>query len=238
MMVCDFLRLHRAERAKPDMKRHIGKVHALCLQLFQKLLREMQPSRRRGGRAVGSGIDGLIALGVLQLLMDIGRQRHLTEALENLQENALVVELYQLVAVVHLADHGCGQLVVTERQLGSGVRFSAGLCETFPDAVALVAQQQHLDRAHRRHTVSEKPCRQHARIVQHQRVSRLQIFRQIIKMPVLDFARVLAQNHQPRAVSAFKRRLGNEFFGQIIVKIMGFQQKSPRNSKETVQLSH
>ena len=134
--------------------------------------------------------------------MDIGRQRHLAKALENLQENTLVVELHKLVSIVHLADDRSRQLAVTERELRSCVRLAPGLREAFPHAVSLVAQQQHLDRAHCRHTVSEKPRGKHARIVQYQRVSRLQILRQIIKMPVLDFTCVLVQHHQPRAVAA------------------------------------
>ena len=72
--------------------------------------------------------------------MDIGRQRHLAKAFEHLEENALIVELHELVAVVHLADDRSRQLAVTERELRPRVRLAPGLREAFPHAVSLVAQ--------------------------------------------------------------------------------------------------
>ena len=54
MMVRDLLGLHGAERAESHMERHICKVHALLLELFQKLLRKMKAGCRRSSRAVRS----------------------------------------------------------------------------------------------------------------------------------------------------------------------------------------
>ena len=45
---------------------------------------QVQPGRRRGGRARSPGIDGLVALGPIEAGRDVGRQRHLTDPVERL----------------------------------------------------------------------------------------------------------------------------------------------------------
>ena len=60
-----------------------------CRILLQQLPGEVQS--RRGGRCrtQGPGVHRLVALLVLELLLDIRWQRHFAQALQNLQENAL-----------------------------------------------------------------------------------------------------------------------------------------------------
>ena len=65
IVLLDVVLLDRTERTEADMQRHIADVHALCLNFFQQLRREVQARRRRGGAAVDLGIDGLVALLIL-----------------------------------------------------------------------------------------------------------------------------------------------------------------------------
>ena len=113
----------------------------------------MQAGCRRGGAAKLAGIDRLVALLILQLCLDVRRQRHFAQPLEHLQKDAVIVKLYDLVAVGDRIDDRGGELPVAKRERGAGLGLAARPGQALPLAVAKVAQQQHLDRAHGRHAV-------------------------------------------------------------------------------------
>ena len=141
------------------------------------------------------------------------------------------MELHELVTVFLLSDDRRGELSAAEGQFGAGMGLPSRLREAFPDAVSLVLEQQHLNGAAGRLPMAQQPCREHAGVVHHQTVARLQQVDQIIKMPVLHRAGALVQHQQAGAVPPLQRRLRDQFFRQIIVKIMSFQQTtapSPR----------
>ena len=60
----------------------------------------MQARRRRGGAAQLAGVHGLVALPVLQLRLDIRRQRHTSQALQHFEEYAVVLELDNAVSTL------------------------------------------------------------------------------------------------------------------------------------------
>ena len=95
LVVGDLVLLHGAEGAKTHMERHIADVHALGLDLLQQLRSEVQS--RRGGRRAAQHlrVHRLIPLLILKLLLDVGRQGHFTQMLQNLQENSLVIKAHQ-----------------------------------------------------------------------------------------------------------------------------------------------
>ena len=103
------------------MKGHIGDVHAHVPDLLQQLLGKMQSRSGRRRRAGDPGIDRLIPFAVLQLLLDIGRQRHFAQPLQNLQKDALIVELYELFALLQILGDGGGQFSISEGNLGAGL---------------------------------------------------------------------------------------------------------------------
>ena len=49
----------------------------------------MKPRRRRRRRACFAAVDGVVAVVVAQLFRDVRRQRHLTYAVEDIEEIAL-----------------------------------------------------------------------------------------------------------------------------------------------------
>ena len=222
MMVRDFLRLHRAEGTKAHMQRDKGLADTLFTDLFQKLPGKMQPGGRCGGGSHLPGIDRLITLLVLQLRLDIGRQRHLAQTLQNLQENALVVELHHPVSVLPYLFHSGSQFPVAENNLIARLHFPPRLAQALPAFVSQVPQQQHLHRA-AGGPVAQQPGRQHPGIVHHQAVSGVQIVDNIVKMLMGDFSGFPVQNHQPGGIPLFQWSLGNQFLRKLIPKIMGFQ---------------
>ena len=60
----------------------------------------------------------------------------------------------------------------------------------------LILEQQHLDGAAGRLPMAQQPCREHAGVVHHQTVARLQQVDQIIKMPVRDLTGLPVERHQ------------------------------------------
>ena len=209
------------------MQRDIRFLNALGGELVQQLLRKVQTGCRCGGRAVDFGIDGLVAFAVLQFFLDVRRQRHFSEPFQHLKEDPLIVELHELVAVVPLPYYGRRQIAVSEGQLCPGVRLAARLRKALPDAVSLILEQQHLDRAAGRHPMAEQACGQHTGVVHDQAISWLQKLKQVVKMPVRDLARFPVERHEPGRVAALQRRLRDQLLRQIVIKIMCFQQIQP-----------
>lgn len=91
------------------------------------------------------------------------------------------MELHELVAVVPLPYYGRRQIAVSEGQLCPGVRLAARLRKALPDAVSLILEQQHLDRAAGRHPMAEQACGQHTGVVHDQAISWLQKLKQVVK---------------------------------------------------------
>ena len=184
LMVLDLLRLHRAEGAQAHMQRHVAQLHALGGDLLHQFLGKMQPGGGGSGAADFPGIDGLIPLAVLQLLLDIGRQRHFAQPLQHLQEDALIIKADDAVAALRHALHGSLQFPVAEKDLRAGLGLSSGAAETFPAALPQIPQQHQLHAA-AGGPGADQPGRQHPGIVKDHAVPFPQIVQQLIKMPVL-----------------------------------------------------
>ena len=114
MMLRDFRSLDGTERAEADVQRDIRFLNALGGELIQQLLRKVQTGWGGGGRAVDFGIDGLIALTILQFFLNVRRKRHLAKPFKHLKEDSFIVELHKLVAVIPLPYYSCRQLAVSE----------------------------------------------------------------------------------------------------------------------------
>ena len=65
MVLQHILHLHRTERAKSYMQRHMGNLHTHVLNLGQKLFREMQSCCRSCRGAVMLCVYGLVTVLVL-----------------------------------------------------------------------------------------------------------------------------------------------------------------------------
>ena len=180
----------------------------------------MQTCGGGGGGAVDLGVYRLIAFSVGQLLLDIGRQGHLAQALQHLQEDALIMEPDQLIARIQGVHNRGRQGAISKGQLRTGLGLSARFGQAFPDAVSLVLEQKNL---HGPHPVAQKACRQHTGVVEYQAVSGIQQIQNVIKMPVTDVPGSPIQGHEPGSVPLLQRCLGNQLLRQIIVKIMSFQ---------------
>ena len=205
------------------MEGHIGQVHPHVLDLLEELFGKVEPGRGGGGGAHLPGVDGLVPLRVLELRLDIGGQRHPAQALQQLQENAVVVEADQAVAsLADLQDLG-GEKPVSEGEPGPLSKLLSRPDQALPDLIAPVYQQQDLYRAAAGLPVAQQPGGQHPGIVEHQTVAGPQQGGQVIKVQVPGGPGLLVQHHEPGAVPPVQRGLGDELLGEVIVKIRCLQ---------------
>ena len=142
------------------------------------------------------------------------------------------MELHQAVAALLLGRDRRGERAVAERELRTGVQLAARLGKAFPDAAALVLQEQQLHGAARRHAVAEQARGQHARIVHHKAVARLQVVHDIIKMPVFQRTGLPVQHQKPGTIPPLQGRLGNQLLWQVIPKVVCSHKISPYLSKK------
>ena len=153
------LGLHGQESAGADMEGDEDAPDAALVEAAKKLVGEMQPGGRRRDRALLAGVERLV-VGAVALVRrapsgDVGRQRHLAEALDRLvEESAGKGEAeHDLAALALLLDLG-----VEAHELAGGafgglaeadaVADSEALCRPREGAPALGAHalvQQHLD---------------------------------------------------------------------------------------------
>ena len=189
-MIFNLIGLHGSECTEPDMQRHIAYLNAHVRYLRQQFLCKMQTSRRCGSTAEFLRVNGLIAFGVLQLLLDIRRKRHFAQAFENFEEYTLVAELdYPISAQRHFLNYCC-QLAVSEYKLLPWFGFPTRTAQALPAVIAEILEQNKLNCAASRPCTDES-CRQHSRIIEHKAVALVEVLLDIIKMLMLYLASLL-----------------------------------------------
>lgn len=103
----------------------------------------------------------------------------------------------QTVAVrLHLFDRR-GQQAVAKGQFDALARLAPRAGQAFPQAVAFIRQQQHLDRRGAAYGMTHQARRNHAGIVEYHAVARLHILRQITEMAVRYRAVRPVKHHEP-----------------------------------------
>ena len=220
MMVRNFIRFHRAEGAQTHVQGDKSRFYPLGPDFIQQFLGKMETGCGRGGRPHLPGIHGLVPLLVRQLRLDVGRQGHFPQFLKDFQKDARIVKLYYPVSVLlNLPDRG-GKLPVPKGDHTSRLHFPAGLYQTLPAFVPQVPQKQNLYHA-AGGAVAQKPGWEYPGVVHHQAVPGIQIVDNIIKMIVTNRPALAVQHHQTGSVPPLQGCLGDQFLGQIIVKIMG-----------------
>ena len=99
LVIQDVILLYRAERAETNVQRNIRGIHSLIGELFKHLVCEVQTCCRRCRRACLTAVDGVVAVVLFQLCGDVGRQRHLTYAVKDIEEIALKIKADYTVAL-------------------------------------------------------------------------------------------------------------------------------------------
>ena len=96
------------------MQSYIGYLYPFFFNLLEQFFCKMQTSRRGSRRAFVLCVYCLITVFVLQFVGYIRRQRHLSQFIQDLFKNPLVVKLDQAVAIFQHIDDLTGKMVVTK----------------------------------------------------------------------------------------------------------------------------
>ena len=218
LVLLDVVDAHGAEGAEADVQGDEAEVDAHLAQFLHLLFGEVQAGGRGGGGALLAVVDGLIALLVLEFLVDVGRQRRLAEAVEDLLEDAVVVELDDAAAEVGVLGHRARELIAEADDI-AGLGLLAGLDERLPMVRVEAAQEEDLDLAARLVAVTNQAGRHDARVVEDQGVARLEEFLEIVEVAVLDGLLHGVEHHEARGIARLDRHLGDALFWQVVIKI-------------------
>ena len=101
----------------------------------------MQPC---GGGSCGAklpGVNGLVALLVLELCLDIGRQRHLPHILQGGKEVPLAGELHHSISVFLDLHYLADEPAAAEGKPGANLGFLARTADQLPQLIPFLLQQ-------------------------------------------------------------------------------------------------
>ena len=218
LVLLHVLHLHRAEGAQTHVQQHRHDVHALCPDALHQLRREVQARRGCGGAALLLRVHRLVALPIRKLLVNVGRQRHLAQLVQRGLHRALAGEVHDAPAVLlHLRD-GRHQPSAAEEHLRTRAQLLARAHDGLPPLGRKLLEQQDLT-CPAAGTLADQPRGNHPRFIDHQRVARVQIVDDVVKMPVLDAVVTPVQHHQTAVIPRLHRGLRNALLRQIIHKI-------------------
>ncbi len=167
-------------------------------------------------------IDRLVAVPVLELVGDIGRQGHLPQPVQHLFEDSFVVESYQPIALLHGVQDFSLQQAVPEGQPGAGAAFLAGPHQRLPDIAASALQQQQLHMGSGALPLPKEPGRDDLGVVQHQAVPGPQELPNFPKSMMGNCPGALVQHQEPGGGPLLQGILGYQLLGQLKI-IVGFQ---------------
>ena len=105
LVVLNVLGAHRPEGAQPHVEGDKPQLDPLRLYPLQQLWGKVQPGGGGGGGAHLPGVHRLVPLPVLELFLNIGGQGHLADLVQQIEENPLVLELDEPVAVGEHVHH-------------------------------------------------------------------------------------------------------------------------------------
>ena len=178
-----------------------------------------------GGAAVDLGVDGLVALPVLQLLLNVGGEGHFPQSVQHLQKNALVLEMHQPVAAGQLLGDLGGELPISEGDTGAGAQLLTGPHQTFPRVLTPVNEQQDLTGSAAGEPMTQQPGRENTGVIEDQTVAGPQIVRQIVEVAMHPCAGILIQHQQAGGIPPGDGGLGDKLLGEFKIKITGFHRK-------------
>ena len=173
--------------SRPTTSSTVAVATPTRVESIEQLAGEVQSGRRRSCRARLVGEHRLVAIGIVQPLTDVRRQRHLAVSIEQ-RQRIVVAEQLDLERVA-----GCGALPHPHDVDAVGATaprradLAAGPHERLPGATCVVErlEQEHLGRTTGR-PLQPEPGRNHPRLVDDHQVAGPQDLVEIRDAPMLD----------------------------------------------------
>ena len=124
-------------------------LHPLSLDLFQQLWGEVQAGSGSCRRAFLPGVNGLVALLILQAGFDVRRQGHLADLVQDVEEHPFVRKMDQPVAIGKDVHHFTAEKPIAKLEAAPLFGPFAGSGQGLPDVVSFVLQQEEFARGRR-----------------------------------------------------------------------------------------
>ena len=185
-------------------------------QSRKKPRREMQAGRGGGRGALPRSEDSLVAFGVAQRLLDVGRGGHPADA-PDLVESRLALQA-DPAGLLFPTENRYPQRRALEVHHRARRQLPGRPDERFPLAPGQRPQQQDLGRRAAA-AAAQQPGRQHPRVVEHQDVTGFEVVGQVEYQRVLDGGRTRVEHQHPRRVALDRRALRDQAGGQLVVEV-------------------
>ena len=169
-MVFNHIHMNRSECPKSDMEGNKAELDALFVQSFHEVFRKMETCRRRSSRAFYTAVDRLVSLTILEFFMNVGRQRHGTQAIQNFLKDTVVDKSYDTSAKIRIGDDLTGKFI-TKLNDRANTRFFSRFDKHYPLVFVDLAQEEDLDLPTRLTASTDEPCRNDTRIIEDQNVA-------------------------------------------------------------------
>lgn len=228
------------------MEGQVNQFNALGFDFLEKVRGEVEASCWGSCRAIFLGVDGLVAVLVFQLFMDIGWQGHVAQAFQNLQENAIVGKLHNPSPVVQLCHDGCRQATVPKAHNRASLEAFGGLGQDLPLVAGGVFEEEELDLTAGIRLVAIEAGGQDPGVVHDQGVARVELVNDVVKAGVGHGLAVPVDDQEAGGIPLLQRCLGNQVLGQVKIKIFcvhayhftTFCQKLPMKALTKIGLYH
>ena len=220
LVVLNGFLIHGTEGAQADMQRNLGNVDAAGADRIHQLRGKVQARGGRGGAAQFLGVDGLVLALILELLRDVGRQRHLAELVQLLVQCLGVVgKGHILIAVRQRLVHHGGQAAVAELHLRARLHPLAGAGQTLPGIALDLAEQQQLADSACGHLGAHQAGRQNLGVIDNEQIALFKIMRQLMEYRVQDLIIFAVQHHQTGGIAGVGRLLRDQLLRQVVPEI-------------------
>ena len=186
---------------------------------LEQLRGEVQPGRRRGGRARLPGIHGLVTLGPIEAGRDVGRQRHLADPVERLQRSIGAEARRERVAGRRAPDDRGDRRAVGRRAAPRRARSRRAGRTSASHVVDPVASSSSTSTAPPVARRRRRPRRQHPGVVDDDDVAGAQEIGKVGDRPVVG-RRAPPVDEQPGSVARLDRHLGDALRRQLVVELL------------------
>src|SRR5579885_1136611 len=220
LMLAEILNLDGTESVESHVQGYKANIHALRAQAIQQFGCKVQASRGSGGGANDARIDGLVALRIIQGLVNIRRQRHAPKLLDQFANSRLRSlaclrgEAYHastsLRAPENLSLEPGGLVFAAKEYARPFAQAATWPHQRLPDIrpkIWPLGQQENLNVAAGFSATAQQACRNDAALVGNQQVTGTQIVANIAKMTMGERAGCTIDYEQARGIARLDRRL-------------------------------
>lgn len=224
-MIAQVVHFDGLKSAEADMQNDFGDGRASRANPIEKLRREMQTGGGGGDRAGHSGVDclvllaiDLIVLFVGKIAMDVRRQGHGADTIENLSSIVGRLDRYLAHSAIQMTAPDDRPRSAVERKVFAFAKAPRAGEQDAPSAGGVFHKEQARDST-AGGAPGDKPCRKDTGAVEHEAIGRGEVLREICKDSVLNLSGISVKDEETCGIAPVERLLGDESRWQVVLKL-------------------